>query len=124
MPPSRKNQQASPVPDEPVSMMRKTIARRLAESKFSAPHFYLTMEIDMDDAVRARESINSVMGVKVSFNDIIIKAVATALRQHPKVNASWQGDFIRMNNHIHIGVAVAVGVGVSVAVGVLVGVSV
>jgi pyruvate dehydrogenase E2 component (dihydrolipoamide acetyltransferase) len=102
--------------DLPVSQMRKTIARRLSESKSSSPHYYLTMEIDMDDAVRARESINSVMGVKVSFNDLIIKAVATALRQHPKVNASWHGDFIRMNNHIHIGVAVAVEEGLLVPV--------
>jgi pyruvate dehydrogenase E2 component (dihydrolipoamide acetyltransferase) len=102
--------------DIPVSQMRKTIARRLSESKSASPHYYLTMEIDMDDAVRARESINSVMGVKVSFNDIIIKAVATALRQHPKVNASWHGDFIRMNNHIHIGVAVAVEEGLLVPV--------
>lgn len=102
--------------DVPVSQMRKTIARRLSESKSTSPHYYLTMEIDMDDAVRARESINSVMGVKVSFNDIIIKAVATALRQHPKVNASWHGDFIRMNNHIHIGVAVAVEEGLLVPV--------
>jgi pyruvate dehydrogenase E2 component (dihydrolipoamide acetyltransferase) len=102
--------------DIPVSQMRKTIARRLSESKSTSPHYYLTMEIDMDDAVRARESINSVMGVKVSFNDIIIKAVATALRQHPKVNASWHGDFIRMNNHINIGVAVAVEEGLLVPV--------
>lgn len=102
--------------DVPVSQMRKTIARRLSESKSAAPHYYLTMEIDMDDAIRTRESINSVMGVKVSFNDIILKAVATALRHHPKVNASWHGDFIRMNNHIHIGVAVAVEEGLLVPV--------
>lgn len=102
--------------DVPVSQMRKTIAKRLTESKSTSPHYYLTMEIDMDDAVRARESINSVMGVKISFNDIIIKAVATALRHHPKVNASWHGDFIRMNNHIHIGVAVAVEEGLLVPV--------
>ena len=102
--------------DVPLSQMRKTIARRLSESKTASPHYYLTMEIDMDDAVRARESINSVMGVKVSFNDIIIKAVASALRHHPKVNASWHGDFIRMNNHIHIGVAIAVEEGLLVPV--------
>ncbi|HLG36222.1 MAG TPA: dihydrolipoamide acetyltransferase family protein [Bacteroidia bacterium] len=102
--------------DVALSQMRKTIAKRLSESKSSSPHYYLTMEIDMDDAIRARESINAVMGVKVSFNDIIIKAVATTLRHHPKVNASWHGDFIRMNNHIHIGVAVAVEEGLLVPV--------
>lgn len=99
-----------------VSQMRKTIAKRLAESKFSAPHFYLTMEIDMDRAIEARESINIVAPVKVSFNDIVVKAVAAALRQHPKVNASWLGDKIRYNHHIHIGVAVAVEEGLLVPV--------
>jgi pyruvate dehydrogenase E2 component (dihydrolipoamide acetyltransferase) len=102
--------------DVTVSQMRKTIARRLHESKTTAPHYYLTMEIDMDNAVSARESINNVLGVKISFNDIIIKAAATALRQHPKVNASWYGDFIRMYDHIHIGVAVAVEDGLLVPV--------
>jgi pyruvate dehydrogenase E2 component (dihydrolipoamide acetyltransferase) len=102
--------------DVTVSQMRKTIARRLHESKTTAPHYYLTMEIDMDNAVSARESINNVLGVKISYNDIIIKAAATALRHHPKVNASWYGDFIRMNNHIHIGVAVAVEDGLLVPV--------
>lgn len=102
--------------DIPVSQMRKTIARRLSESKFSSPHYYLTIEMDMDNAVSARESINNVLGIKISFNDIIIKAAATALRLHPKVNASWQGDFIRVNNHIHIGVAVAVEEGLLVPV--------
>ena len=99
-----------------VSQMRKTIAKRLAESKFSAPHFYLTMEIGMDAAIAARESINAVNATKISFNDIIIKAAAAALRQHPKVNASWLGDVIRYNHHIHIGVAVAVEDGLLVPV--------
>src|ERR1051326_930695 len=102
--------------EEDVSMMRKTIAKRLAESKFSAPHFYLTMEVDMDAAVDAREVINEAMGVKVSFNDLVIKAAAAALRQHPKVNSSWLGDKIRYNNHIHVGVAVAVEEGLLVPV--------
>jgi pyruvate dehydrogenase E2 component (dihydrolipoamide acetyltransferase) len=100
----------------PLSQMRKTIARRLAESKFSAPHFYLTMEINMDRAVEARESINQVSPVKISFNDIVIKAVAAALRQHPDVNVSWLGDKMRKNHHIHIGVAVAVKDGLVVPV--------
>jgi pyruvate dehydrogenase E2 component (dihydrolipoamide acetyltransferase) len=102
--------------EETVSQMRKTIARRLGESKFSAPHFYLTMEIDMDEAIKAREAINTVASAKISFNDIIIKAVATSLRKHPKINASWLGDKIRYNNHIHIGVAVAVEEGLLVPV--------
>lgn len=102
--------------EEPVSQMRKTIAKRLGESKFSAPHFYLTMEIDMDEAVKAREAINTVAGIKISFNDMVIKAVAASLRKHPKVNASWLGDKIRYNNHIHIGVAVAVDEGLLVPV--------
>lgn len=103
--------------DEPVSQMRKTIARRLAESKFSAPHFYLTMEIEMDEMIKARESINQVIVPgKISFNDLVIKGVATALRAHPKVNASWRGDFIRYNTHIHIGMAVAVEDGLLVPV--------
>jgi len=99
-----------------VSQMRKTIAKRLAESKFSAPHFYLTMEINMDKAVEARKSINELSPVKISFNDIVIKAVAAALRQHPDVNVSWLGDKIRRNHHIHIGVAVAVKEGLLVPV--------
>jgi pyruvate dehydrogenase E2 component (dihydrolipoamide acetyltransferase) len=102
--------------EETISQMRKTIARRLAESKFSAPHFYLTMEIHMDEAVRAREAINAVAPVKVSFNDIVIRAVAGALKRHPKVNSSWLGDRIRYNNHVHIGVAVAVEDGLLVPV--------
>lgn len=99
-----------------LSQMRKTIARRLSESKFSAPHFYLTMEINMDKAVEARKSINEIAPIKISFNDIVIKAVASALRQHPDVNVSWLGDKIRKNHHIHIGVAVAVKDGLMVPV--------
>ena len=99
-----------------VSQMRKTIAKRLSESMFTAPHFYLTIEIDMDAAIAARESINAVTGSKVSFNDLVIKAVAASLRQHPKVNSSWLGDRIRYNHHIHIGVAVAVEDGLLVPV--------
>ncbi len=102
--------------EEPVSQMRKVIAKRLAESKFTAPHFYLTMEIDMDEAIKAREAINTVAGIKISFNDIVIKAVAASLRKHPKVNSSWLGDKIRYNNHIHIGVAIAVEEGLLVPV--------
>lgn len=102
--------------EEPVSQMRKTIARRLAESKFSAPHFYLTMEIDMDEAIRARKGINEFTETKISFNDLVIKACAIALKQHPKVNSSWLGDRIRYNDHVHIGVAVAVDEGLLVPV--------
>jgi pyruvate dehydrogenase E2 component (dihydrolipoamide acetyltransferase) len=102
--------------DLPLSQMRKTIARRLAESKFSAPHFYLTMEIDMDRAVEARARINTSSGVKISMNDMVIKAVAATLRKNPKVNSSWLGDKIRINHHIHIGVAMAVDEGLIVPV--------
>ena len=102
--------------EETVSQMRKTIARRLAESKFTAPHFYLTMEIEMDEIMKAREAINTVAEVKISFNDLVIKAVAASLRKNPKVNSSWLGDKIRYNNHIHIGVAVAVEDGLLVPV--------
>jgi pyruvate dehydrogenase E2 component (dihydrolipoamide acetyltransferase) len=102
--------------EEPVSQMRKTIARRLGESKFSAPHFYLTIEIDMDNAISARNSINAIEGVKISFNDIVIKAVAGALKKHPKVNSSWLTDKIRYNEHVNIGVAVAVEEGLLVPV--------
>lgn len=101
--------------DVPLSQMRKTIARRLSESKFNAPHFYLTMEIDMDNAIEARKAINN-SGVKISFNDLVVKAAAMALRKHPKVNASWLGDKIRYNHHVHIGVAVAVEDGLVVPV--------
>ena len=102
--------------EESVSQMRKVIARRLAESKFSAPHFYLTMEIDMNNAMEARKSINAVSPVKVSFNDLVIKACANALRKHPKINSSWLGDKIRYNQHVNIGVAVAVEEGLLVPV--------
>lgn len=102
--------------DTPVSQMRKAIARRLGESKFSAPHFYLTMEINMDKAIEAREAINKVSPAKVSFNDMVIKACAMALRQHPDVNSSWLGDTIRHHQHIHIGSAVAVDEGLIVPV--------
>jgi pyruvate dehydrogenase E2 component (dihydrolipoamide acetyltransferase) len=100
----------------PVSQMRKTIARRLSESKFSAPHFYLTMEINMDKAIEARKSMNEIAPVKISFNDMVIKAVAAALRQNPDVNVSWLGDKMRKNHHVHIGVAVAVKDGLLVPV--------
>lgn len=103
--------------DEPVSQMRKTIAKRLAESKFSAPHFYLTMEIDMENAMSSRKAINdAIQPSKISINDMVIKAVAAALKKHPKVNASWLGDKIRHNEHVHIGVAVAVEEGLLVPV--------
>lgn len=101
----------------PVSQMRKTIARRLAESKYSAPHFYLTVAVDMSGCVAAREAINqAIQPDKISYNDLVIKAAAMALRQHPKVNSSWLGDKIRYNEHIHIGVAVAVEEGLLVPV--------
>ncbi|WP_126244961.1 pyruvate dehydrogenase complex dihydrolipoamide acetyltransferase [Chitinophaga rhizosphaerae] len=100
----------------PVSQMRKAISRRLSESKFQAPHFYLTMEINMDNAMAAREAINKISPAKVSFNDMVIKACAMALRQHPDVNSSWRGDVIRYNQHIHVGSAVAVDEGLIVPV--------
>jgi pyruvate dehydrogenase E2 component (dihydrolipoamide acetyltransferase) len=102
--------------DQPLSQMRKIIAQRLAESKFSAPHFYLRMTVTMDNSIEARKAINEVAPVKVSFNDLIIKAVAIALRRHPAVNSSWMGDFIRQNQHIHIGTAVAIEDGLIVPV--------
>jgi pyruvate dehydrogenase E2 component (dihydrolipoamide acetyltransferase) len=100
----------------PNTQMRKAIAKTLTASKFSALHFYLKMEVDMDNAIQARNAINSEDGVKVSFNDMLIKAVAVALRRNPKVNADWMGESIRYNNHIHIGVAVAVEDGLVVPV--------
>ena len=100
----------------PVSQMRKTISKRLAESKFSAPHFYLTMEINMDNCMEGRKKINETSEIKISFNDIILKACAVALRKHPMVNASFLTDKIRVNNHVHIGVAVAVDEGLLVPV--------
>jgi pyruvate dehydrogenase E2 component (dihydrolipoamide acetyltransferase) len=100
----------------PVSQMRKVIARRLSESLFTAPHFYITMSIDMDAAVAARVKLNETSPVKISFNDLVLKAVAVALKQHPKVNSSWLGDKIRTNYHVNIGVAVAVDEGLLVPV--------
>lgn len=100
----------------PVSQMRKVIARRLSESLFTAPHFYLTMSVDMDAAVAARARLNEQAGVKISFNDMVVKATALALQQHPTVNSSWLGDKIRYNHHINIGVAVAVEDGLLVPV--------
>jgi pyruvate dehydrogenase E2 component (dihydrolipoamide acetyltransferase) len=102
--------------DETISQMRKTIARRLAESKFTAPHFYLTISLDMDNAIEARKTMNATGDVKISFNDMVVKSVAMALRKHPNVNSSWLGDVIRRNNHVHIGVAVAVEDGLLVPV--------
>lgn len=99
-----------------VSQMRAAIARRLAESKFSAPHFYLRMTVTMDNAIKARKHINDLSPVKVSFNDLVIKAAAMALRQHPDVNSSWMGDKIRKYQHIHIGSAVAIDDGLIVPV--------
>ena len=102
--------------EKPVSQMRKVIAKRLSESLFTAPHFYLTMSIDMDSAMQARAKINEFASVKISFNDIVLKAVAVALKQHPNVNSSWLEDKIRYNEHVNIGVAVAVEDGLLVPV--------
>ncbi len=103
--------------DEPVSQMRKVIAQRLGESKFTAPHFYLSVTIDMENAMSARKSINSsIAPSKISFNDLVVKAVASSLKEHPQVNSSWLGDVIRYNNHVNIGVAVAVDDGLLVPV--------
>ncbi|HQZ72867.1 MAG TPA: pyruvate dehydrogenase complex dihydrolipoamide acetyltransferase [Chitinophagaceae bacterium] len=102
--------------DIPNSQMRNVIAKRLGESKFSAPHFYLTMEINMDNAMAARTQLNEISPAKISFNDMVVKAVALALRQHPAINASWMGDKIRRNHHIHIGIAVAIEDGLIVPV--------
>lgn len=99
-----------------VSQMRKTIAARLGESKYSAPHFYLTLEINMDKATQAREQMNTVSDVKISMNDLVIKAAAAALRKNPNINSSWLGTKIRYNHHIHIGVAMAVEDGLLVPV--------
>ncbi len=100
----------------PLNNMRKVIAKRLTESKNNAPHFYLTMKIDMDNAIEARKKLNTLSETKISFNDIIIKAVASALRKHPKVNSSWLEDRIRINYAINIGVAVAIEDGLVVPV--------
>ena len=102
--------------EKPVTQMRKVIAKRLSESLFTAPHFYLTMSIDMDGAIAARTKINEYAPVKISFNDMVLKAVAIALKQHPNVNSSWLGDKIRYNEHVNIGVAVAVEDGLLVPV--------
>ncbi len=102
--------------EEPVSQMRRTIARRLAESKFTAPHFYLNLEIDMDNSISARKQMNASGEFKISFNDMVVKAVALALREHPNVNSAWLGEVIRRNQHIHVGVAVAVEDGLLVPV--------
>ncbi len=99
-----------------VSQMRKVIAQRLGESKFTAPHFYLTCEINMDKTIEARKAINTVSPVKISFNDMIVKATSMALQEHPQVNSSWLGDRIRFNEHIHIGVAMAIEDGLLVPV--------
>ena len=102
--------------DTPVSQMRKVIAKRLSESLFTAPHFYLTMKINMDATIAARTVVNESAPVKISFNDFIVKAVALSLKQHPKVNSSWLGDVIRENHHVNIGIAVAVDEGLLVPV--------
>ncbi len=102
--------------EEPFSQMRKAIARTLSKSKYEAPHFYLKMEVNMDNAIAARKTINAKGDVKISFNDMVVKAVANALRKHPKVNVDYIDDTIRYNNHIHIGVAVAVPDGLVVPV--------
>ena len=117
--------QAAPIPqfigeekytEKQVSQMRKVIAKRLSESLFTAPHFYLTMSIDMDSAMKARTKINEFSATKISFNDMVLKAVAVALKHHPNVNSSWLGDKIRYNEHVNIGVAVAVEDGLLVPV--------
>jgi pyruvate dehydrogenase E2 component (dihydrolipoamide acetyltransferase) len=100
----------------PVSQMRKVIAKRLSESLFTAPHFYLTMSINMDAAIVARNKMNETAKSKISFNDMVLKATALSLKQHPKINSSWLGDKIRNNHHVNIGVAVAVEEGLLVPV--------
>ena len=102
--------------DTAVSQMRKVIAKRLGESMFTAPHFYLTMEIVMDNTMAARVQMNEVSDVKISFNDMVVKACAMALRKHPAVNSSWMGDLVRTYQHVHIGVAVAIEDGLIVPV--------
>ncbi|MEP6748432.1 MAG: dihydrolipoamide acetyltransferase family protein, partial [Bacteroidota bacterium] len=100
----------------PVTQMRKAIAKSLSGSLFTAPHFYVTMSIDMDQAVESRAKLNEVSKVKISFNDMVLKACAIALKQHPSINSSWLGDKIRVNHHVNIGVAVAVPDGLLVPV--------
>ncbi len=102
--------------DTPVSQMRKVIAKRLSESKFSAPHFYITMDINMDRAIDARKALNANGDTKISFNDLVIKSCAIALKKHPAINSAWMGDSIRQSDHVHIGVAVAVEDGLLVPV--------
>jgi pyruvate dehydrogenase E2 component (dihydrolipoamide acetyltransferase) len=102
--------------EKPVTQMRKVIAKRLAESLFTAPHFYVTVSIDMDAAIVARTKMNDVAPVKISFNDLVVKACAIALKQHPAINSSWLGDKIRYNEHVNIGIAVAVDEGLLVPV--------
>lgn len=102
--------------DTPVSQMRKVIAKRLSESKFSAPHFYITMDINMDRAIDARKALNANGDTKISFNDLVIKSCALALKKHPAINSAWMGDSIRQSDHVHIGVAVAVEDGLLVPV--------
>jgi pyruvate dehydrogenase E2 component (dihydrolipoamide acetyltransferase) len=102
--------------EKPVSQMRKVIAKRLSESLFTAPHFYVTMSIDMDQAIATRVKVNETSSVKISFNDFVLKACAVALKQHPNINSSWLGDKIRYNEAINIGVAVAVDEGLLVPV--------
>ena len=114
--PSAPVQSSDTYTDTPVSQMRKVIAKRLSESLFTAPHFYLTMEINMDKAIEARVKLHELSPVKLSFNDLVLKSAAVALRQHPAVNSSWLGDKIRQNKLINIGVAVAVDEGLLVPV--------
>ena len=102
--------------DTPNTQMRKTIARRLSESKFTAPHFYLKVTVDMSAAMAARAQLNAVSETKVSFNDLVVKASALALKKHPAINSAWMGDFIRTYHHVHVGVAVAVEDGLLVPV--------
>lgn len=102
--------------EEPISQMRKTIAKRLSESKFTAPHFYLSISVDMEHSISSRKAINAKLDHKISFNDIIVKACAMSLREHPTVNSSWRGDVIRRNEHVNVGVAVAVDDGLLVPV--------
>lgn len=102
--------------EKPVTQMRKAIGKRLSESLFTAPHFYVTMSIDMDAAIAARGKINEIAPVKISFNDFVVKACAVALKQHPAINSAWLGDKIRINEHVNIGVAVAVDEGLLVPV--------
>ena len=113
---AKKSYPSSGYSDAPISQMRKTIAKRLAESKFTAPHFYLTISVDMDAAIDARKILNSDSDIKISFNDLVIKAVSRALKKHPEVNSSWLGDVIRTNYDINVGVAVAVDDGLLVPV--------